>query len=107
MTLLGIVTDVREVQEEKAPPPYESNDVVMINKDNNNNDDDNNNNHNYNHNHNNNDNNNNNNNNNNVGNDNDDDYDDDDDEPRIGYYTKSTMIITTPGNGNETMNVTL
>ena len=30
ITPLGIVTDVREVQEEKALSPYESNDVVMI-----------------------------------------------------------------------------
>jgi len=37
VTLLGIVTDVREVHITKAELPYESNDVVMINNDNNNN----------------------------------------------------------------------
>jgi len=36
-TLLGIVTDVREVHDPKARSPYESNDIVMINNDNNNN----------------------------------------------------------------------
>jgi hypothetical protein len=36
VTLLGIVTDVKELQELKAHPPYESNDVVMINNNNNN-----------------------------------------------------------------------
>ena len=41
VTLLGIVTDVREVHLEKAPAPYESNVVIMIinnNYNNNNND---------------------------------------------------------------------
>jgi hypothetical protein len=33
VTLLGIVTDVREVHKTKAEKPYESNDVVMINND--------------------------------------------------------------------------
>ena len=37
VTLLGIVTDVREVQYRKADSPYESNDVVIINNDNNHN----------------------------------------------------------------------
>ena len=37
VTLLGIVTDVREVHSKKASSPYESNDVVMINNNNNNN----------------------------------------------------------------------
>ena len=37
VTLLGRVTDVRELQYRKAKSPYESNDVVMINNDNNNN----------------------------------------------------------------------
>ena len=43
VTLLGIVTDVREVQPPKASEPCESNDVVMINNDNNNNNNNNNN----------------------------------------------------------------
>ena len=42
VTLLGIVTDVREVQYQKASSPYESNDVVMINDDDNNNNNNNN-----------------------------------------------------------------
>ena len=53
VTLLGIVTDVRDLQPEKAQSPYKSNDDVMINNDinnnnnnNNNNNDDNNNNNN-------------------------------------------------------------
>ena len=37
VTLLGIVTDVREVQPSKASLSYESNVVVMINKNKNNN----------------------------------------------------------------------
>ena len=37
VTLLGILTDVRELHEAKAKLPYESNDVVMINENNNNN----------------------------------------------------------------------
>ena len=53
VTLLGIVTDVREVQYPKAPTPYESNDVVMINNNNNNNNNHNNHNNNNHNNHNN------------------------------------------------------
>ena len=36
VTLVGIVTDGREVQDIKTEPPYESSDVVMINNNNNN-----------------------------------------------------------------------
>ena len=46
VTLLGRVTDVREVHDAKAWSPYESNDVVMINNNNNNNNSNNNNNNN-------------------------------------------------------------
>ena len=50
VTLLGIVTDVREVHESKADSPYKSNDVVIIdNINNNNNNESNDNCYNYNH----------------------------------------------------------